>query len=120
MIINIERLRKEMEFITTHRDKHDQSVWAAKTSCGTVGCLAGNIVFNEGLEIDWLGKNASYCFDEQGDNVSIRDQAALILGLSWDQAEILFDGNNNLPGMWRYISNITNGEIEVPIEFQQS
>ena len=75
-MLNVDRLLKELQFVTANPDKHYQDVWAqARTevavpegtdpwetdipaprpsACGSFGCLAGNTAVHEpGVELDW-------------------------------------------------------------------
>lgn len=47
-MVDVPRLRKEIEFIKNHPEQHNQGVWVA--SCGTYGCLAGNTAIHAGYK----------------------------------------------------------------------
>lgn len=57
-MVNNELLLQELRHATIHPEQHDQSTWAKyqgdrPSACGSVGCLAGNTVINEGLVLAW-------------------------------------------------------------------
>ncbi len=92
-MLNVARLREEIQFITINPDKHEQGFWAeARTeaplnaneppydveapnpntrpsACGSFGCLAGNTAIHEpGVELDWY--QGTY-FRENGKKIQI-------------------------------------------------
>lgn len=121
MTIDVPRLRKELEFITAHRDRWLQTTWLEHAQCGTVGCLAGNTVLNAGYEPFYEGgmRSTSYVRDaEQTRTYWIRDLATELLGLTERQADDLFRSTNTLYDLWWIASELTNGEIQVPADVE--
>lgn len=114
-MVNVERLRKELEFVTSHQDEWDQGIYAERTACGTTACLAGNTVLHDGLRLNWI-EHLSGCYiaDALETGELIHSAAARILGLDDDQAEDLFEGGMTLRRLWAYACQITKGEIDIP------
>lgn len=134
-IIDVPRLRKELEYITANRLQWLQDVWLRRTACGTVGCLAGNVVLNAGyLPVVMRGEAGTHlvslervdlhdpAFDlgtalESGLVREVRAVAAELLGLDRTQATTLFNSSRwTLLDLWKIASDLTDGEIEVPAE----
>ena len=102
-----------------HPEKHDQETYisfAGNTppqvtpmlDCGSAFCIAGAAVARAGVGIQWfekfmwgtpLGWEASLTTERNpvgGGFVSIHNKAVELLGLSRDEAEQLFDGDNSM------------------------
>lgn len=118
---NTELLRKELQYITDHPEAWVQETWLdpdPNSGCGSVGCLAGNAAVHAGRAIlkrdedgEWYEPDhPSGCFLELG---------AELFGINEDEAEWLFEGDNSLQELWEIASDITNGEIEVPVELRE-
>lgn len=121
LVVDAPRLRKELEYVTAHRDRWLQGAWIQSTPCGTVGCLAGNTVMNAGYQPHFDGDRATTQFvrDDAASPASERhvaDVAADLLGLDTLQANQLFAATNSLYELWAIASEFTNGEIEIPPE----
>lgn len=129
----VDRLRRELEFVTNHPERWDQGVWVRPPdealteaepgvdwSCGSTACLAG-----------WTALHADYrptvcgCLlppdvspntppHDLPVDLSAHAVARDLLGLTDRQASWLFDGNNNLRDLWEYASAFTDGAIVVP------
>lgn len=122
LTINVPLLRKTLEHITAHPDEWDQDIWAERTPCGTVACLAGTAVLLQGFELDFYesecdcgcreGTTASYVISDPPQ--TIQEVARTTLGLTEDQADDLFESDNTLRDLWAYANSFTNGEIEIP------
>jgi hypothetical protein len=122
-MIDVPRLRKELEFITAHRERWLQNTWVSRTECGTVGCLAGNIVLNAGYRPFYDADRDSTSYVRDGERSStntywIRDLATSILGLTERQADDLFRSSNTLYELWWIASELTHGEIQVPADVE--
>lgn len=140
MTVDVPQLRKELEYITANRLHWNQGSWLKRTSCGTVGCLAGNTVLNAGYLplatsdgfLNYVSRERVPC-NEDGyfvvvagrDNSllangvpveRVSDCAQRLLGLSDVEANLLFSGDNSLYRLWAIASRITHGEIEIPPE----
>lgn len=113
MTVNTAVLRKALEFITAHPGEWDQDFWAQRTDCGTTYCLAGTVAVQQGYELsfDDVG-GASQVTTGEG----IADVAERELGLTEAQADELFIESDTLRDLYRVARDITNGEIEVPVE----
>jgi hypothetical protein len=111
--INVALLRKELEYVTSHRDQWDQRHWIRRTWCGTTGCLAGNIVLNAGYQ-PVPDRTSKVVSPDHSAHRSVADVASELLGIDYRQAEQLFHTSNDIMDLWEAASSMTNGEIEVP------
>jgi hypothetical protein len=122
--IDVARLRKELEYVTAHRDEHEQRFWAVRRpGCGTSHCLAGTVVMHEGLALDWKpitdpgsewhGADSAR---RVADGRDIRDAARDLLGITTFEADALFFAENDLHTLWCVAEHITRGEITLPPE----
>lgn len=137
--VDVERLLKEVTYITVFPERWNQGDWVIATeetkwdtsrepeACGTMGCLAGNAVINAGGKLKW--EKASwydYVTQEYKDywktefvflpaNTEypehIETAAKELLGLDSDQADALFSGENSLNDMWEISYAISDGQI---------
>lgn len=121
-MIDVPRLRKELEYVTAHRAQWLQGTWFHRTACGTVGCLAGNTALNAGyVPVYERGKTTTTSVVRLPHEHYVRDVAdvaAEVLGLDDDQAHELFAATNTLHDLWLRASDFTDGEIEVPAEVE--
>lgn len=120
MSIDVPLLRKELEYITAHREHWNQGTWlnAADTSCGTVGCLAGNTLLHTGnVECYSVVETRKVYYTPIG-QWSWGWEAKKVLGLSICQADHLFYEHNTLHDLWRLANEYTSGEIEIPLEVE--
>lgn len=126
-MIDVPLMRKVLEHISEHPDEHDQADWAIRTACGTTYCFAGHTVMMRGHEIDWSLGDASEDSAgsvkgavriEGGWENRISQVAAYELGLDEDQQEGMFISAGSLADLWHLASEYTNGEIEVPEQFE--
>lgn len=143
-MVNAPVLRKELEYITAHRDEWNQEIWLSEhrdsylepTTCGTTGCLAGNTVLHAGLihgvtRVYWSEAAQQYvagvtlytpCDPERvapDEAASWSETAAGILGLTRSQANQLFASGNSLHNLWELAYCFTadsDDVIEVPLE----
>jgi hypothetical protein len=119
--IDVPRLRKELEFVTDNRQRWLQNTWLSRVECGTVGCLAGNVVLNAGYQPYFEGnrQSTSYVRDaERSRTYWIRELATELLGLTERQADDLFRSTNSLLDLWEVAAELTDGEIQVPVDVQ--
>lgn len=115
----IPELRKELEFITAHRDQWYQGTWwseSSENSCGTVGCLAGNAVNNSSeFTIEMSPYNVPYPKEiTTGREWDWTRAGAEILGLTLDEAVDMFRAANSLYHLWALANKFSKGEIEIP------
>lgn len=92
--VNVERLLEELRFVTIFPEKWDQSLWFSSgvdatdedtdkdapvsngvSACGSFGCLAGNTVAREGLDLAWYKASK---FDENGNFTGYRWEASRV------------------------------------------
>lgn len=127
--VNVDRLRRELEYVTRHRDRWEQVVWIARYHCGTTACLAGNVVLNAGYRPyyeDPADDDTSWIYVDDPGVVggipverdrfvrTVADVAQTLLGLYDDQADRLFQSTNSLYDLWRLAEEFTDGAIQVP------
>lgn len=128
-MIDVPLLRKVLDFVTEHPEVHDQNIWAEKSPCGTSCCLAGHTVLMTGHEIDWRedgNGSGEYGADRVKTPIVVKgmrtDQISNVagheLGLDSDQKETLFIDSETVEDLWRAANEFTNGEIEIPVQFQ--
>jgi hypothetical protein len=118
VIKNVPLLRKGLEHITVHQDEWDQDEW-----CGTSRCLAGHIVTLDGWdqEMDFYGSYTNQV-TRDGFRMHAYQATAISLGVAPEddlQLNELWFAGNTLRELWRVASDLTDGEIEVPVELQQ-
>ena len=128
-MVNTVRLQSELEFITRNKAHHQQSEWFREfpdNACQTSGCLAGwtaihhakdELVIQE-AQVPFKGEYVKVLYYDPIDGRDWIDLGADLLGLTWDQAETLFEGNNSLWDLWNLASIITRGEITIPEEVE--
>jgi hypothetical protein len=92
-MVDIERLDAVLEYISEHPEQHSQNLWASKTHCGTVACLAGWTVILEYPGAELEGGSLARV---DGVTMIIRDEARDLLGLNTAQEDALFLGAQNI------------------------
>lgn len=112
-------LVKVLEHVTAHPEEHDQSVWAQQTPCGTAMCVAGHTATMCGWDIDrsfWSPMTGFSQVRRAGcaERRHVSDVAAEALGLTADEADVLFDGWNTLADLWWVARKIGGDEVVVP------
>lgn len=140
--INTERLLAEIRNITLHPEKHNQGLWVEAigkrpSACGSLGCLAGNAVVNEGHDLlwvksddqwdaarqkwfpSWIADNVAGTVDgvtygggELIENPSIDVVARKLFGLNSEQSDSLFDGSNTLDDIWNLAIEFTAEQLD--------
>lgn len=137
-LVDVDRLRTELSYITTHPERWYQGDWVRAltdedkfgpqppTACGTQGCLAGNAVVHADGELHWergewydyeTGKYKLYWKTEfvtmPGDEEKshIENAARDLFGLNSEQADYLFAAENSLDDLWRLAGIISDGKI---------
>jgi hypothetical protein len=119
MTINVPLLRKILEHITAHPAEWNQQNWGLQTDCGTAFCVAGHAVAMTGHTLVWRGQML-VGVDDGRTAADIRRTAREELGLTGEQAGVLFESDNTLRELWEYASDFTDGEIQVPAEVAAS
>ena len=117
---DVARLRKALEYAHAHPELHYQGEWAMKTACGTTMCLAGTVAWQAGYRFIWMSDNsAAEVRGPDGDVESVESAAWRLLDLdSSYQANALFYEAGNIENLYWAANEITDGEIEIPLELQ--
>lgn len=125
-MVNVVRLREQLEFVTRNSKHHKQGVWlerTGKSACGTFGCLAGWTAYNYAFDrlVPTVITHSGGCLIEynppDGDWYAL---GAELLDLDLDTAESLFDSDNTLWDLWNIANIITDGAIEIPAEVENN
>jgi hypothetical protein len=114
MPVNVDLLQKVLDYITEHPAEWDQGYYARKTRkspCGTAACVAGHTVAMTGHVLNWDGRQVFTCDTTKDD---VWNVAELELGLTFDEADELFDPDNTLADLWLRAAEFTDGAIEIP------
>lgn len=95
---NLPLLRKVLDHIDAHPEEYDQAVWV--NACGTAFCVAGHALRLEGHAIELRREEMDGVFPRDntyldGELVNIHDAARDALGLTNEEAYLLFDENNS-------------------------
>lgn len=145
--VNAPLLLAELRNITLHPEEWDQGDWlytnseedptGADFACGTFGCLAGNTVVHQDIELNWVqvtryhyvnGEAIPYLSwkadfvkekDEWGDFISIAKKARQLLGLNDVQGTELFSSENYLDDLWETAYTVTGGKI-TPLDYEEA
>jgi len=119
-MVNVPLLQKVLDHITAHPEEWRQSDWASKSACGTAYCVAGHAVVMSGYTASFSSKNwaTGFCVKD-GRRGHIDTVAREVLGLDLWQAQDLFHGRNTMQEIWDIATEITDGEIVVPFEYQR-
>lgn len=97
----LKKLERHMRRIR-HEEHYDQGTWGTKTACGTAACLAGHAVLmlpKARLIYDnptWPNSAERVRYQQENGTMvseSIEPVAARTLGLDYDEADVLFDGD---------------------------
>lgn len=116
---NVTMLVEVMTYVDEHTEQLDQTVWTKRTPCGTVACIAGHTMLMLGwtpwfpVEDEWR-EITSYFVDPDGDRHYTETAAMGALGLNLKQAELLFHYKNNLVGLRKMVSVLTQGTYVPP------
>lgn len=120
--IDVDRLRAVLEHITENRAGFRQGTWGVRSpKCGTVHCIAGwTVALEPTYELNWQRDRPGYYWLEyvakknEPGALHVRFVAQELLGLTREQANILFDAYNSLFRLWGYASHWTGGAIQRP------
>lgn len=131
----VPELRKELEFITAHPEHWRQDFWWADRSefdnydldednpfqnassqCGTVGCLAGNAVAHSTTYFIQHESNGAFApiHKATGHTWDWHTAGAEVLGLTHNEAQMLFSERNTLYRMWSLANEFSEYEIAIP------
>lgn len=118
--VNVPLLRKQLEWATSEHAKATRgefSEWDQDKWCGTRCCIAGHTALDTGWTTHTYPDGAVSTVLTRGtESEHVRYVAQDALGLTWDEAQTLFDGKNQISDLWRIANKVTNGEIEIPAE----
>jgi hypothetical protein len=118
MTSNTDELVAIYQHIKANPDEWDQRTYASHTPCGTAFCVAGWAVARAGgLPVRWWSlepgrEQANHAVMPDGREVQIDDEALAILGLTDDQAGLLFFEENDLDDIRSAIFDITGVDPE--------
>lgn len=103
---NVHEIDMTIKDIETDEDRHDPHAWARRIInlrgevCGTAMCAAGFTVVRHGYELVFhyspTALTTQWCQLPGGRPVPIAETAQRILGLSDNEAQIFFAGQNTL------------------------
>ena len=105
---NNTKIRNVMVQITRNPDLHNQSSWFANQSCGTVKCVGGWAIHEEGIPYCCRPGEGGWILE--GDESSIEETARNILELTKQEATFLFF-SSNLDGVWTVVEEISNRAV---------
>lgn len=139
---NVELLRETMDYIKNNPQKWRQDSWYAwvneagqieygvisldmeeVNSCGSAFCFAGHAALKSGFPAPPRENHRQWTKAEEVDgytqNVHVDEFAREKLGLTWEQAEVLFSGDNTLEDLEKIVDAIIDdpeiGEIDLLI-----
>jgi hypothetical protein len=104
---NLELLDDVMQHIDTHPEEWDQANWF----CGTTACFAGHACARSGYrplfhpDLDYTGR-VNLSGAEDGDWCWVGGVAQLVLGLTDEEAQRLFDARNTLDDLHSMVKQI--------------
>lgn len=131
--IDVGVLRRGLEYITANPHEWDQRSWAkmvtywpndsaAEPVCKTACCLAGTIVVRElNAELRFVDGSVetSLAVINDGEIITISEEAAELLGIPFRMSSLLFRSSNDLYRLWAVSEYITAGDITVPLAVAQ-
>lgn len=130
-MVNVELMQKVLDHITAHPKEWNQASWANRWSCGTSFCFAGHAANMTGHNFIWDFDGGAIAVEveagtrafeveratrasEVEGNVAIALAAREELGLTVQQAAVLFNGDNSLAELYYLANVITDGAISIP------
>jgi hypothetical protein len=110
MARNTELLERVMQHITDHPEQHNQHIWA--NECGTSGCFAGWSALLSGWNVLRRGFALDVFVAREDDprEVHVQQLAIELLGLTSDEADVLFDEFNTPDMLQRMVKDLVNGD----------
>lgn len=105
MVRNVELLESVMRHVLDHPDKHDQGKWV----CGSKACFAGHALLMSGYSRKKIDKLAGQFGSGYRKLVVIA--AADELGLTLEEASVLFSIRNTVPDLQLMVKALVNGEV---------
>lgn len=114
---NVELLQQTMQYIKDHPEQHMQDIWVTDFAlCGTAACFAGWASLLDGMSAIKLlrlseGIEAVRIPGEGGRwRSAVSIHASSILGLTREEADILFGGTNTTPTLELMVKDLVNGD----------
>lgn len=129
--VDVARLRAVLEFVTANPERWDQGNWyrlpdeayveaepGTDWTCGTTACVAGWTAIQAGYvpTTNHLGRSVLIDPNAPGLELRVADVATDLLGLTYEQSDLLFFADNTLRDVWEFARVFTDGEIRVPPE----
>ena len=135
-MVNVDLLRETLDHIKNNPQTWRQDVWFTHVdpetgfrtdelisfdveevnSCGTAFCFAGHAALKSGFVAPPKNSYSHWCKEEYDEasgrtrTIFVDDHAAKALGITWDQADVLFSGENSMEDL----ETIVNAIIEDP------
>jgi hypothetical protein len=111
MVRNKELLQRTIDYIEAHPEEWDQAEWR----CGTSMCFAGHAAILAGCE--WRDETGPFVLlpdmeDKKyiyGDTARVDDAARFMLGLTSNEAMVLFAANNSLVALREMVQGLIDG-----------
>ncbi len=105
------RAYQALDYIRDHPQEHNQAVFAKRTECGTVACLAGHVALLNGDDLLWPEHFGSSLYAAgvrlpDGTEQSIGERAAQLLGVNIEDEYALFYGAENYDDLEREVTRI--------------
>ena len=102
---NVELAEKVMRIILDDPTSHDQSLWV----CKTMACFAGHAVLQHHSREEAIDMVLNV-----SDPYQLRTEAIKLLGLTDDEADIMFWGHNTIEDLEVMVKDISNGDPLTP------
>lgn len=120
---NVELLERTMQYIVDHPEAHKQHRWFARADCGTAACYAGWACLLSGYKVeDIKGPHSFNLVAPDGAEVplavlevdehrpGVSKEARDLLGLTFDEAEMLFEATNTVGMLRLMVKDLVNGD----------
>lgn len=110
MTRNVELLERTMQHISDHPENHAQEMWFSENDCGTAACFAGWACLLSGLEAVNAGCRSAEVTTPHGVHGVAAVEAKKLLGITHDEADIIFDANNSADMLRLMVKDLANGD----------
>lgn len=97
---DIELMERTLQYIKDHPEKHDQWLYVGGDDCESAMCFAGWAVFLSGRVTFQQWRNSNWV-----------DTAAEVLGISHEEALVLFQPHNTLNQLEHMVKDVANGDM---------
>lgn len=110
MARNTELLERVMQHITDHPEQHNQSMWV--NECGTAACFAGWATLLSGWYVQRVAPSKVVYVAHQDDlrDFLVNDLAVELLGITNDEADVLFGYGNSREMLQLMVKDLVNGD----------